>query len=222
MEIPKWLNGLATSKDLDAIQEAVLQAEKTTSGEIVPMIVHRSITTGHVQPMVTQFLFILIVALFILLTPSMEGLQEHTVLAIALFLALVLIPLALGFFLSRFDEVQRWFTKAEDREISAIRRANLEFHETGIPDTEGRTGILIFVSLVEHQAVVLGDHSIAEKIKPEVWTSIVDGMIAKIRSGDFKGAYVEAIHKVGEILAKEFPLRAGDRNELANKLVVQE
>ena len=48
MELPKWSAAYLRPERVQLIEDAVRAAELKTSGEIVPMIVKRSSTVGHV------------------------------------------------------------------------------------------------------------------------------------------------------------------------------
>jgi len=64
----------------------------------------------------------------------------------------------------------------------AVRsRAQQAFMEQGLTRTERGTGVLVFASLLEHRAVVLGDHGIHEKMGDEGWQKGVEALVAGIR-----------------------------------------
>ena len=48
VEVPKWAQGVLRPERIQLVEDAVKSAERETSGEIVPMIVRRSSTLGHV------------------------------------------------------------------------------------------------------------------------------------------------------------------------------
>ena len=95
-------------------------------------------------------------------------------------------------------------------------RARRHFMEAGVHDTLDHTGILIFVSLLERRVELIADRGINEKVDPETWTSIVNGMISKISAGKIADAIVEAVKECGDILAKKVERRQNDTNELGN------
>ncbi len=219
MMIPGWLTSVMDQSGLERIRATVTTAEKRTSGEIVPMIVHSSIATGHV-PLVA---FLLFLAIFWGLLPFLVsmgalpvdywGWAEVGVIAIAA---------ALAWPLSKLDWFKRALTTGEDQAIAVGRRAQLEFYQSEIKATENKTGVLIFVSLLEHRAVVLADKAIAQKLPAETWNKIVELIIDETKKNDFTTGMCRAIEEVGEILAREFPIQVGDRNELADRLVIKE
>lgn len=205
-----------TDTDRATIEAAVAEAEKKTAGEIVPMIVRQSSYVSHV-PMVVG---LLVFSLLMLLIPEIQWLVSGPLWAFDI--GALVISVALAVVLSRVPAVQRIFTPAKDSAAAVFRRAELEFLETGIPGTAGRTGVLIFVSMHERRAVVIGDEAISARMKPEAWVEILDEMIAELRGGSVSKAFVKAIGRVGDVLAREFPIQAGDTNELPNALVIKD
>ena len=101
-------------------------------------------------------------------------------------------------------------------------RAQVEFYELEMSHTQGRTGILLFVSLMEHRAVVLADRSIAEHLDAEIWQELIDLMIEGVKRDDLATGLSQAIQRCGELLSPHFPLADDDVNELRDHLVVRE
>lgn len=214
-----WEKALNLSaEDRSAIEAVVARAEKSTTGEIVPMIVHKSSYVRHV-PVV---LALLIFALCVLVLPTVVWFVPGPIWAWEI--AAVVLSFALAVLLARAEFIQRLLTPGKDAAKAVFRRAEFEFLNTGIPETAGRTGVLIFVSQLEHRAVILGDKAISEKLAPEVWVEILDTMIGELRAGRVKEAFEGAVDRVGVLLAREFPVTAGSANpnELANRLIVKE
>src|SRR5690606_39064631 len=104
----------------------------------------------------------------------------------------------LAYVLARRPSVQRLFIALPDRLLQVQRRAQLEFYEAGLMKTDQRTGILIFVSMMEHQAVVLADRSIAEKVDSEEWLGVIEKLLNGIKRGDAKTGFVDAIRRCGD------------------------
>lgn len=108
-----------------------------------------------------------------------------------------------------------------DSTDAVFSRAELEFHREGLDGTKAATGILIFLSLFEHEAVVLGDRAIAAKLDKAVWHEVVQKVLEGGRTRDWRGKLEEAIRMCGDLLTRHFPMQAGDRNELPNHVIVK-
>ncbi|HKU40233.1 MAG TPA: hypothetical protein VJR89_18865, partial [Polyangiales bacterium] len=101
-------------------------------------------------------------------------------------------------------------------ELRVAQRARLEFLDNRVYDTRDRTGVLIFLSELEHQVVILGDAGIYERLKAEGFAAYVERVIAAIRAGRAADGVCEVIADLGKQLAQQFPPRADDQNELPN------
>jgi putative membrane protein len=216
-ELPRWARNLLGTDGAERIEAAIADAESRTSGEIVPVLVRRSSTIGHV-PLVA-FSLLLLCVLLSDLPLVLSGLGGPYWLWLGASW-LVAFGLALG--VSRRDVAQRLLTPRVDQIQQVEMRAELEFYEHGVGQTEGNTGILLYVSLMEHRAVVLADHAIAEKVDAQVWQELVDLMIQGVKRGDFADGMTQAIQRCGELLSPHFPIPEGDINELRDHLVVKE
>jgi putative membrane protein len=226
--IPAWLTGRLTRDDLAQVATAVRQVEVTTNGEIVPMIVRRSASVGHVFPMIALILWLL--ALLVdAPKAAMETLpagwlgdwptSEMQMAAMAtVFVLLAFVALAL----SRIPLLERLFTGPFDLAAQVDQRAALEFHLAGLTKTQEATGILLFLSLAERRAVVLADKTIAAKLPPETWNDVLALITRGAKSGRLAPGLVDAVKRCGELVAPHFPPRPHDVNELNDALVIKE
>ena len=212
-----WARRALGDGGAERIEAAIAEAESHTSGEIVPILVRRSSAVGHV-PLVTFTLLLLCVYLSDLPAHLAELGGPNWVWLGACWLFAG--GLTLG--LARLDAVQRLLTSGIDQLQQVDQRAEIEFYELEMSQTQNRTGILLFVSLMEHRAVVLADHSIAEKLDAEIWQELVALMIQGVKRGDLAEGMAQAVKRCGELLSPHFPIAADDINELRDHLVIKE
>ena len=103
----------------------------------------------------------------------------------------------------------------------AVRaRATRAFHEHGLHRTAEGTGVLVFASLFEHEAVVLGDRGIHEKMGAD-WDKAVAALVDGMRAGDPGKGFVDAVALCGARLAEHFPRDPSlhpSRNELEDQI----
>lgn len=216
-KIPRWLSGYIKTNDVDTIETAVKAAEKKTSGEIVPIIVHRSSTTGHIP--------IILVLLFSTIYFSTGLWEMQLFLGVSPWLVApgnIAIGLLLTLYLSRRDTIARLLTPKQDLITQCEQRALVEFYNHRVHHTEAATGILIFISILEHRAVVLGDESISKKLPPETWDAIVNTLTSGIKQKQTLKGLISAIDMSGIHLQQHFPRAVDDRDELENHLVIKE
>ena len=215
--IPSWLRKYLSNEGLKKIEKKVAQIELSTSGEIVPMIVRRSSTVGHVPIMIYSLGLLLY---YIFGIPDLQAEYFEGAWWFILVWSLLLIPIT--HWLSQRSIIQRNLVSRIDRESQSSDRALNEFYQANLHKTDGSTGILLFISLVDHQVVVLGDDSINEKIDPKMWSETVDLLLKGIHSKDMAEGICMALDKCGEVLKIHFPIQAGDENELPNHLVIKD
>ncbi|RPH79166.1 MAG: hypothetical protein EHM80_08500 [Nitrospiraceae bacterium] len=208
-----------TDAERDRIREAVQQAERVTKGEIVPMIVPASALyreAGHRAGLILALL-----ALALLLTIEMYWLPWgwHAGNAGWLLLAVV-VSYGLGQWLGRVSMVVRLVTSRERMAHKVALRAEQAFYKHGLHNTKGRTGILIFVSMLERRVHVLADKGINDHVPPGTWDGLVSGIIDGVRTGQATDAICAAIAECGVLLAQVSPVDSRDNpNELPDTLI---
>jgi putative membrane protein len=85
--------------------------------------------------------------------------------------------------------------------------------------TTGRTGILIYLSLAERRAEIVADEAISAKVDPRVWGEAMAPMLRHLRDGRMAEGMVEAVNRVGAILAEHFPHAEDDADELPDAVI---
>ncbi len=216
MEIPKWLRSYLSQEDLIRIEKKVAEVERHTMGEVVPIIARRSATSGHV-PFIIAAILIMFHLAFDFFLWQMDLLQIPSSFIFALN---ALIFFLLLYFLSPLPLLLRWLTPKNDLALQVDRRALNEFFIQRIHHTHRSTGILIFISLDEHRALVLGDDPISEKLKNEDWQKVVNLLVGGIKNKKLGQGYCDAIELCGELLKTHFPAESQNANELSNHLII--
>jgi putative membrane protein len=205
-----------TQADLDAIRAAVGQAEKRTSGEIVPFVVDQSDEYASATWKGAALGAILgpLVALAIHRWSSIWGIPIDWWIALP-----APVGGAVGYLLSLLPPVRRWMVGDEILEERCRRRAAVAFLEQEVFRTDNRTGILLFVSLLERRVVLLADSGINQKVEQGQWDEITKRLAGEIRKGRTGPAMVEAILACGELLERhKVDILPEDRDELSNEL----
>lgn len=218
--IPKWLRKYLNESDLVNIESAISNIEKHTSGEVVPMIVHRSSVIRMTPVIVFVLLFTMmnIFFEFIYQTTFFVSLNQ----SIIFYIFGIVLCIIFSYLLASFNFVQRLFVHPLDRDYQSNQRALFEFYNLGLNKTDGSTGILLFVSIMDREVVILADKGINEKIKPESWIELKNQMILNLKNKKMGLGFTQAIEACGEILKVHFPVSAENKNELMNKLIIKD
>lgn len=209
----KFLN----KQDREKIENAVKEAEKHTSGEIVPMIVSRS----YHYPMSDviggiSFAF----PLSLILTYFIGGWLWIGDFNLWLFLGIIAILFTVFHqIIRRSRGLKRLFISEREIDEEVEEAAITSFFREGLYRTRDETGILILISVFERKVWMLADRGINEKVKPGQWDEIVGMIIEGIKNNKQADAICKAVDEIGRILREHFPIKADDTNELKNLIV---
>jgi uncharacterized membrane protein len=97
------------------------------------------------------------------------------------------------------------------------RKAETLFIRNGLDRTAGRNAIMLYVSLREHVAVVLGDSAINARVDERTWRAVVALLADAAKQGRLVDGICQAVDACGAVLAEHFPRRPDDRNEITNQ-----
>jgi putative membrane protein len=190
------------------VAEAVRRAEALSRGQIVPVVVEKS--DPYPEARFRGAIGLAAIATGIVLALSSPlSLVELALLQLAAGIA--------GALAASWDPIERRLAGRRALEEAARARAMRAFHEHGLHRTEEGTGVLVFASLFEHQAVVLGDRGIHAKMGEGEWDRAVAALTAGLKAGDPAKGFVEAIALCGARLAEHFP-RSGAARPPVNEL----
>ncbi len=208
---------LFSDAEMAAVRAAVAEAEKRTSGEVVPFVVPASDAYPNALWTGATFGALAGPLLALALHRFWDLWGTHLDLWIT---APAAAGAAIGFLLAAFvPPVKRWLAGDEMLELRTRQRAEMAFLEEEVFRTRERTGILLFLSLFEHRVVVLADSGIHTQVEPGQWDGIAAAIAAGIRAGRAGEALLEAIQSCGDLLERHgVPRRADDRNELPDEL----
>jgi putative membrane protein len=124
-----------------------------------------------------------------------------------------------GTILATFFPVLRLiFISKQEMQEEVQRKAAEAFHHFRIRNTEGETGVLIYVSLYEHMVRVMGDDKISEKLIQADWDEVCTLVVKGMKSGTPHEGLEKAIIRCGQLLSEHFPKLRNDKNELSNEL----
>ena len=204
---------ILTEEQLKKVSDAVTQAERMTTGEIVPVIVrHSDPYPGARWRIAVTFSLLCAFAMYWLL-PLHDPIW---------YLAVQLPTLGLGYALGGWGAFLRLVASPASIQTEVHQRAVQAFHASQLSATREHTGILIFVSCMERRVVILADTGIHEKVTQATWDRVVDRMILRIQAQTLTEALIGAVEECGQILGEKFPAREGDNpNELPDFVRVE-
>ncbi len=103
-------------------------------------------------------------------------------------------------------------------DLDPFDRAVEVFDLLHMGNTKQSNGVLIYVAVIDHTLVILGDKGINNVVSNDFWESTKDIIIGHFKNGKIKEGLVEGILKAGQQLKIHFPFIKGDSDELSNEI----
>ncbi len=100
----------------------------------------------------------------------------------------------------------------------AVTAAQRHFMSLGMQKTRERNAVLIFVAPRTRKFAVVGDVEVHARCGDEFWNELAAEMSGHFRQSEFTRGLVHGLNKAGELLARHFPRRPDDRNELSDEV----
>lgn len=195
---------LLSEETRQRVEQAVKEAEGRTSGEIVTLVVNAS---DRYPGATLRTAVVVALAGAVALHLALPWLDPVWLIAAE-------VPLFItGVFIGRLAPVQRLFLSRVETAEEVRQRAQQAFLEHGVHRTREETGVLLFISLLEHRLEILADRGIREKVPQKEWDAMARRLAASMRNEPLEGL-LAAISEVGTRLAEHFPRRADTADEL--------
>jgi len=99
------------------------------------------------------------------------------------------------------------------------QRAQTQFAQWRVWDTEHNNGVLIYLLLAERAIEVVADRGINAHVSPEQWQNLVQQMQAAFKQSAFEAGLMMSVAAVTDLLKPHFPVTAasvGHLNELSD------
>lgn len=106
------------------------------------------------------------------------------------------------------------------RGLTVRQRATEVFSNLRVWDTEDNSGVLIYVQIVDREVHILADRGINKRVSQAEWDAIASTIQSEYHQGNFKLGSLKGIEAITALLAKHFPAKAKNPNELSNQPVV--
>ncbi|HEV2573977.1 TPM domain-containing protein [Methylocella sp. CPCC 101449] len=197
-----------TSADQERIVTAIHKAELGTAGEIVCVLARASSDYAY-APLIWSSFFALATPWPLIAFTQLSAERIFIIQLLVFFVATVILSIG---------AVRMWLVPRRVKRARAFRAAVEQFHIRGLARTADRTGVLIFVSMAEHYARIVVDDGIAAKVAQNEWQSAVNLLVSHMREDRVAEGFVGAIDYCAPLLAKHFPPRPNNVNELPDRL----
>lgn len=186
-----------------AITAAIRDVERCSCAEVVVEVRARSGSYAQVDARFASLVAFL--ALLVLLfspwtfAPVWVAIDVVIVWVVALFV--------------RSDNARHLMTTNKERETQVRTAAAAAFHERGVANTSGETGVLVYLSVMEQKLELLADRGILESVPSLEWNRLADEVRGREATPE---TLADAVRALTPLLEKHLPLREGDVDELCN------
>lgn len=211
------------------VSAAVAAAEATTDGEIVSVVTPLSDSYHDVGLHWALLVLLGTLAIFAAWPPLLNfwfdlffggwGPEPSLRELLTLLMVLAVLKFTAVLLILRYMPLRLALTPRATKARRARRRAIEIFKAAAERRTEGRTGILIYLSMGEHRAEIVADQAITKVTSPEAWGEAMAALLAEVKAGRVADGIIAAVEEVGVVLAEHFPKSAGNPNELPDKLI---
>jgi putative membrane protein len=193
-----------------ALRDAISSIEARSSAELVVSVRGRSAAYLHAD-IVVGLVAGLAALGFLLFSPYPFALHWFLIDPV---LVGVLVALAA----SRLPPLRRALTPRSLRDARVRAAAGAIFLERGVHHTSERTGILLYVSLLERRALLLADAGVEREVPRREWRTAAAAIDRIVDRGGDGTAVARALGPLGDLLALHLPRRTSDVNELPDEV----
>jgi uncharacterized membrane protein len=97
-------------------------------------------------------------------------------------------------------------------------RAKEVFGNLKMNQTAQRNGVLLYISVQDHQVAIWGDEGINYHVGQAFWEDEINVIVTHFKAAKYVDGVCKAIEQIGENLKKYFPFDKNDRNELSDEI----
>lgn len=197
--------------DAKTIERAIERLEKKTAAEIVVIIDSKAALYSDIEYLITLIIVFLGIIINIVVPWNIAPwFFFFDIVTLAIF----------AYFLIYYSNIKKYFVSKNRKKLMAETAALANFSKYKIYNTQGRTGILVYVAVFEKEIRVIADVGILTFLPQDSWEWWLKGL-SEVTShhGNCK-VLVEHLERLGERLEKYLPAKENDKNELPNTPLV--
>lgn len=202
-----------TKEELEKIKNTTHEVEAHTLGEVAVMVVDSSSQYLEAE-IIGGIVFGSLLSLIATVLFFNSSLWLYIPLSFILFFPC-------SYIFSKLPAVKAAFIGVRRKNNAVKERALRAFYEKGLYRTKQNTGVLFFISRLERKVWVLADKGINEKITQETLNNFAITVSQGIKTGRSCDVLCEAMREAGKLLAKHFPVTAGDTDELSDEVLTE-
>lgn len=114
--------------------------------------------------------------------------------------------------------LKRMFLTGSRMKREVTRASLVEFFQAKVSETRGRTGVLVYVSVLERQVRIVADIGVGKVAQGIAYRDAVEALDRAVSHLD-EPAFLRCLERIGTIVGKALPRKANDINELADEVI---
>jgi len=211
-----------SEQEKQSLIATIKHAESGTEAEIVTVIAEASDGYRYIPTLWAALIALSIPGLHYLWSLSTSGGWAETEQSLSSsqwlypIQVLVFFGLCLIFLNSK---LRVWMIPTSIKHQRAARHAREQFFLQNLHETQGRTGILLFVSVAEHYVEIIVDTAIADVVNNDTWSDTVNDFIKQVRNGNIAEGFEQTIEHCRVVTWEHFPTSQRNPDELPNHLI---
>ncbi len=194
-----------------ALKAAIQSIESHSSAEVVISVRPRSGNYSHTT-VTAAFIASLLMSAVLLYAEAPFALHWFLIDP-------ALAGLIVGIVCHNFPPCQRLFTTEFGRRARVREAAQSTFFAKGVRLTQGRTGMLVYISIFERTIEIVCDAAVAQATADNpAWQAAVRTLRVEMLAGSNVVKIADALKTLGPILGEKLPRAADDVNELPDDI----
>ena len=214
--------------DIDRVTEAVTAAEARSDAEIATIVSARSDNYNDVPLIWAALVALLAMSVYAAFPDFYLGLLDRLsggwhIWTTREWMTILVLATTIKFLFTRY--IVAWWplrmalTPGKTKTRRVRNRAVALFKASTEKRTRSRTGVLIYLSLAERRAEIIGDEAIIASVDPDEWGAAMAAMIHELKAGRPGEGMAAAVSAIGDVLEKHFPRTGTDPDEIPNRMI---
>jgi uncharacterized membrane protein len=128
-------------------------------------------------------------------------------------------------FVAVFAKRSSWlsYILPKKKQLTAVElAAHRQFMKHQVDLTELRQGVLIYVSLYEKSVYLLADRGVTPHVPPKEWADLGATLAKDFNQENPGETFLSALELLAKRVAPQFPPIEGDRDELSNRVRIED
>lgn len=193
-----------------AFKEAIVSIEDRSSAEVMITVRHHSGSYLHAD--------LILGGLATLATLAFTLFSKFEFTLMSILIDPVIVGGLIGLLSTQLPMMRRMLTLQGARRSRVVTAAQSAFYEKGVRMTSGRTGMLVYISLLEHAVEVVIDRGVQEAVPTKQWQAATAAVEETLTRTMDAGATAKKIAELGEICEAVMERSEDDINELPDEV----